>query len=159
MARARSDTIFALASGEGRAGVSVIRVSGPMAYEAGRALSGALPKPRVAALRAFRDAEAQVIDEGLLLVFEAGQSFTGEDIVEFQCHGSRAVVQALLGALDEIDGLRLAAPGEFSRRAFENGRLDLTQVEALGDLIEAETEAQRKLAVSNYSGALRDYVG
>ena len=147
------ETIFALASARGKAGVSVIRVSGPKASEAGRLLAGSLPAPRVAGLRKLRLGE-EVLDEAVVLVFEHGASFTGENIVEFHIHGSIATVTAVLNALASIAGLRLAEPGEFTRRALENGCLDLTQVEGLSDLIDSETEAQRKQALKVLSGAV-----
>jgi len=147
------ETIFALASARGKAGVSVIRVSGPKAFEAGRLLAGSLPAPRVAGLRKLRLGD-EVLDEAVVLVFEHGASFTGENIVEFHIHGSIATVTAVLNALESIPGLRLAEPGEFTRRALENGCLDLTQVEGLSDLIDSETEAQRKQALKVLSGAV-----
>ena len=147
------ETIFALASARGKAGVSVIRVSGPKASEAGRLLAGSLPAPRVAGLRKLRLGD-EVLDEAVVLVFEHGASFTGENIVEFHIHGSIATVTAVLNALESIAGLRLAEPGEFTRRALENGCLDLTQVEGLSDLIDSETEAQRKQALKVLSGAV-----
>lgn len=146
------DTIFALASARGRAGVAVIRVSGPGALGAGAALCGSLPKGR--GLRRLLDAEGQALDEALVLVFEEGHSFTGETIVELQVHGSIAVVDAVLRRLGELEDLRLAEPGEFTRRALENEVLDLAQVEGLADLIDAETEAQRVQALRVLSGAL-----
>ena len=154
-----SDTIFALASAPGRAGVSVIRVSGPQAFEVARRLCGDLPQARRAALRRLTDASGQFLDEALVLVFEPGRSFTGEAVVEFQVHGSAAVIGAVLRTLSEIEGCRQAEPGEFTRRALENERMDLTQVEALADLIDAETESQRRQALRVLSGALGDLVG
>jgi tRNA modification GTPase len=148
------DTIFALATAHGKAGVAVIRVSGPLAHAAGSALAGDLPAPRRAGLRLLRDAEGVRLDEALVLVFEDERSFTGEPVVELQLHGSTAVVSAVLRVLSEIEGLRQADPGEFTRRALENGRLDLAQVEGLSDLIEAETEAQRRQALRVLSGDL-----
>jgi tRNA modification GTPase len=149
------DTIFALSSGRGRAGVAVIRVSGPAAPAAVQALTGAEPpKPRLASLRKFAGSDGALIDEGLVLWFPEPGSFTGEDVLEFQVHGGRAVVDALLAALDALPGLRPAEAGEFTRRAVENGKFDLTQAEALADLINAETEAQRRQAVVQYGGAL-----
>ncbi|QHQ36600.1 tRNA uridine-5-carboxymethylaminomethyl(34) synthesis GTPase MnmE [Algicella marina] len=151
----RRDTIFAEATVPGRGGVSVIRVSGPDAWTAAERMAGALPAPRMAGLRQICDpADGRVLDEGLVLAFEAGASFTGEPVVEFQLHGSRAVVRAILGALGGFEELRLAEAGEFTRRAMENGRLDLGQVEALGDLIDAETEAQRLQALRGMDGIL-----
>ncbi|SMX26165.1 tRNA modification GTPase MnmE [Pelagimonas phthalicica] len=148
------DTIFALASAPGKAGVSVLRVSGPKAAQSALSLAGIVPEPRVASLRKLRDQNGGVLDEALVLFFPAGASFTGEDVVEFQTHGSISVVQALLTELRQMEGFRLAEAGEFTRRAMDNGRMDLTQVEALSDLIEAETEAQRQLALSVLSGNL-----
>ena len=146
------DTIFALASARGKAGVAVVRLSGPAAWEAvGRFCT--LPAPRRAALRRLvRDGE--VLDEALVLLFEAGQSFTGERVAEVHLHGSSAVIAAALRALGGLPGLRPAEPGEFTRRALENGRLDLAQVEGLADLIDAETEAQRRQAQRIASGAV-----
>ena len=148
------DTIYALASAQGKAGVAVVRVSGPSAFAACARLC-ALPNPRKAALRKLTW-EGEILDEALVLTFAAGASFTGEDVVELQVHGSSAVVNAVLRVLGLIDGLRLAEPGEFTRRALENECLDLAQVEGLADLIDAETEAQRKQAFRVLSGALGD---
>ena len=150
-----TETIFALASGRPPAAVAIIRVSGPLAHSAGRALAGQLPAPRHAALRTLRGADGSVLDDALVLRFDRPASFTGEDSVEFQCHGGRAVVDALLGTLAGIEGLREARPGECTRRAFENGRIDLTEAEGLADLIEAETESQRKAALAMAEGGLR----
>ena len=147
------DTIFALASARGKSGVSVIRISGPLAHSAAGELSGSLPAPRIASLRTLKSGDL-ILDEALVLVFDEGHSFTGEPVVEFQVHGSLATVDAVLRALADTNGLRLADPGEFTRRALENDRLDLAQVEGLSDLIEAETEAQRRQALAVLSGAL-----
>jgi tRNA modification GTPase len=148
-------TIYALSTAPGRAGVAVIRISGPQAADALTALCGAdLPRARTAFLRKLRDAEGMLLDEGMVLWFPRPHSFTGEDVVELQVHGGRAVLAALFEALARLPGLRLAEPGEFSRRAFENGKLDLTEAEGLGDLINAETEAQRKQALRQMQGAL-----
>lgn len=147
------DTIFALASARGKAGVAVVRISGPSAFVAGRVIAGSLPEPRRSGLRVLRGATGP-IDEALVLTFAAGHSFTGEDVVEFQVHGSVAVANALLAELGGQPGLRLAEPGEFTRRALENERLDLAQVEGLADLIESETEAQRVQALRVLSGVL-----
>ncbi|WP_300056776.1 tRNA uridine-5-carboxymethylaminomethyl(34) synthesis GTPase MnmE [uncultured Roseobacter sp.] len=152
------DTIFALATASGRAGVSIIRVSGPHALKIGQDLSGALPPARKAATRVLRKRNGQVLDHALILVFEAPNSFTGEDILELHLHGSQAVVSAVLEELSAAPNARLAEPGEFTRRALSNGRMDLAQVEGLADLIDAETEAQRKQAVRVFSGALGDRV-
>jgi len=148
------DTIFALASAQGKAGVAIVRVSGPLAHLALEALSGPLPLSRLATLRTLSTKNLGIIDDALVLRFDNGHSFTGENVAEFHIHGSSAIIAALLRALGQMPGLRLAEPGEFTRRALENGRLDLTQVEGLGDLIEAETEAQRKQAMRVFDGAL-----
>jgi tRNA modification GTPase len=153
------DTIFALASGRPPAAISIIRVSGPEAHQAGRCIAGSLPEPRTAAVRELRDPRSgELLDEVLVLRFDSPASATGEDIVEFQCHGGRAVVDAVLAALASVGGLRLAQPGEFTRRSFENGRIDLTEAEGLADLIEAETESQRKAALALAEGGLRKQV-
>jgi len=148
------DTIFALASAQGKAGVAVIRVSGPLAHHAAQHLCGCSLPSRGTTLRILRDENGDPLDQALVLLFSAPNSFTGENTVEFQIHGSIAVISAVLDALTIIDGLRLAEPGEFTRRALENGNLDLAQVEGLADLIEAETEAQRKQAQTILSGGL-----
>lgn len=152
------DTIFALASAPGKAGVAVVRVSGPNAFDAAQQLAGRIPTPRFAALCALKDSAGQHLDQALLLCFEAGASFTGEPVVEFQLHGSVAVVQAVMRELGGLAGFRLAEPGEFTRRALENGQMDLTQVEALSDLIDSETESQRKHALTVLEGALGQQV-
>lgn len=146
------DTIFALASARGKAGVAVVRLSGPVSHAA-VARFCAVPPLRRASLRRLIW-QNEVLDDALVLLFGAGASFTGEDSAELQLHGSTAVVSAVLRALSQIDGLRMAEPGEFTRRALENGCLDLTQVEGLADLIDAETESQRKQAQRVLSGAL-----
>jgi tRNA modification GTPase len=149
------DTIFALSSGRPPAAVSVIRVSGTLAHAAGLRISGSLPEPRTAAVRELRHPQSgDLLDEALVLRFDSPASATAEDIVEFQCHGGRAVVDAVLSALASIEGLRVAEPGEFTRRAFENGRIDLTEAEGLADLIEAETQSQRKAALALAEGGL-----
>ncbi len=148
-------TIFAPASAAGRAGVAVIRISGPAARAALLQLTGrGAPAPRVATRARFVDASGAVIDDGLALFFPAPNSFTGEDVAELHVHGSRAVLAALMAALGRIPDLRLAEPGEFTRRAFDAGKLDLAQVEGLADLIAAETEAQRRQARRQLDGAL-----
>ena len=148
------DTIFALSTAWGKAGLAVIRLSGPLACDAAEKLVGRLPPPKQAALRRLTDSDGRVLDEGLVLRFEEGSSFTGENVVELQIHGGQASVSAVLAALGEIDGLRLAEPGEFTYRAMCNGRLDISQVEGLADLIDAETEAQRRQAMRIFSGEL-----
>jgi tRNA modification GTPase len=153
-----ADTIFALSSGRPPAAVSIIRVSGPLAHAAGKRLGRSLPEPREAGLRVLRRADGDILDEALVLRFDGPASSTGEDVMEFQCHGGRAVVDAVLTELASIDGLRAAVPGEFTRRAFENGRIDLTEAEGLADLLEAETESQRKAALALAEGGLRRQV-
>ena len=147
------DTIYALATARGRSGLAVVRISGPGAVAAGLALCGTLPAARVAGLRRLVWG-GELLDEALVLSFAEGASFTGEVVVELHCHGGPAVVGAVLRALSEQPGLRLAEPGEFTRRALENGVLDLAQVEGLADLIDAETEAQRRQAVRVLSGSV-----
>jgi tRNA modification GTPase len=152
---AKGDTIFAVSSGQGRAGVAVIRISGAQAGVALDRMAAPLPKPRFAAFRRIRHpATGEVLDEALVLWFAAPKSETGEDMAELQVHGGRAVIQGVLSALGSIEGCRMAEPGEFARRAFGNGKLDLTGVEGLADLIEAETAAQRRQALRQAGGAL-----
>lgn len=148
------DTIFALATAPGRAGVAVIRVSGPRAPEVAGRLCGTLPAPRRASVRRLYDDSGLLLDEAIVVVFEEGHSFTGEAVAELHLHGSPAVVRAVLGVLAGMEGLRQAAAGEFTRRALENGRLDLAQVEGLADVLSAETEAQRRQAQRVLSGAV-----
>src|SRR5499426_3165761 len=151
----RQATIFAVSSGHGRAGVAVIRVSGPAAGRVLDEMAAPRPKPRYAALRRLTHPDtAEVLDHALVLWFPAPASETGEDMAELQVHGGRAVIQGVLGALAALGGCRLAEPGEFVRRAFENGKLDLTGVEGLADLIDAETAAQRRQALRQADGAL-----
>lgn len=149
-------TIFALASAPGKAGVSVIRISGPEASKALKVLGVApLPSPRVAVLKKiYSPVDDGLIDNALILWMPAPNSFTGEDVAEIHVHGSRAVIAYLTEALSTTDNLRLAEPGEFARRAFINGKMDLTEVEGLGDLIEAETKLQQKQALRQMSGEL-----
>ena len=146
------DTIFALASARGKAGIAVVRLSGPLAHEA-VAQFCELPLPRVASLRKLMW-QTQVLDQAVVVIFEPGASFTGEAVAELHLHGSTAVVSAVLSVLSGFKDLRAAEPGEFTRRALENGRLDLTQVEGLADLIDSETESQRKQALRVLSGAI-----
>ncbi len=152
------DTIFALASAAGRAGVSVIRISGERAVEICEDLAESAPEAGRFALRKLRDTAGNLIDEALVLRFTAPASFTGEDVIELHTHGSPAVVARVLRFFGESGKARMAEAGEFTRRALENDRLDLAQVEGLGDLIDAETEAQRMQAVRLFSGALGDVV-
>lgn len=146
------DTIFALATAPGRAGVAVIRLSGTQAHRAAEALAGPLPSSG-RSLRTLR-ASGEALDQALILTFAGPRSFTGEDVAELHCHGSLAVVAAVLRALRTQPGLRPAEAGEFTRRALENGRLDLAEVEGLAALIDAETEGQRRQALRVFSGAL-----
>lgn len=150
-----ADTIFALASAPGRAGVQVIRISGPDAGRALQVLTGRpLPAPRLAMLAGLKDpTSGEPFDKALVLYFAAPASFTGEDVVELHLHGGRAVLSAATQALTGL-GLRVAEPGEFSRRAFEHGKLDLTEAEAIADLVDAETAAQRRQALRQMEGAL-----
>ena len=152
------DTIFALASGGLPSGIAIVRLSGPKAFAIAQGICGTLPEPGRFALRTLRDETNAVIDSGPIVSFKAPNSFTGQDVVEFHVHGSIAVVERLGEVLHER-GARAAEAGEFTRRAFENGRLDLTEVEGLGDLIAAETEAQRRLAVAQAGGVLRRLYG
>ena len=148
------DTIFALATAYGKAGVSVIRISGARAWDAALAICATLPPSHQAGVRHLTDQSGALIDQALVLPFADRKSFTGEPVVEFHLHGSTAIVSRVMELLGQIEGLRLAEPGEFTRRALENGRLDLAQVEGLADLIDAETEAQRKQAVRVLAGDL-----
>jgi tRNA modification GTPase len=154
-----SSTIFALSSGAGMAGIAVIRVSGPEAFAAAGSLTGALPGPRHAARRIFRHPQTKdVLDDGLLLLLPGPKSFTGEDVAEFHIHGSLAVIRAVLEALGGMAGLRPAEAGEFTKRAFRNGRIDLVAAEGIGDLIQAKTEKQRKLALHHALGGASQVV-
>jgi tRNA modification GTPase len=147
-------TIFALSSGRPPAAIAVIRISGPRAGAALKALCGKIPSPRQARLTRIRGTDNEIIDEALVLWFPAPHSETGEDVAELQLHGGRAVIAAVLGALSKIEGLRPAEAGEFTRRAFENGKLDLTAVEGLADLVMAETQGQRRQAFRQMKGQL-----
>ncbi len=154
--RDRQDqTIFALSSGKGRAGVAIIRVTGSKVRFAVERIAGSLPSPRRAVLRTLRDETGLEIDTALVLFFEGPHSFTGEDCAEFHVHGGRAVVAALTGVLQSMAGCIPALAGEFTRRALENGKLDLVGAESLADLVDADTEAQRKLAIEGQSGRLQ----
>ena len=147
------DTIFAPATAAGRSAIGVVRLSGPKTASAVRALAGQLPAPRRASVRRLFGPDGAEIDQGLVLWFPAPRSYTGEDAAELHVHGGRAVLAGLLEALAAL-GLRLAEPGEFTRRAFENGKLDLAQAEAVADLVDAETEAQRRQALAQLDGRL-----
>ncbi|MFT3966943.1 MAG: tRNA uridine-5-carboxymethylaminomethyl(34) synthesis GTPase MnmE [Sphingobium sp.] len=148
------ETIFALSSGSPPAAIAIIRISGPSADTALAALCGVLPPERRASLRRLHDpADGHLLDEALVLRFGAKRSVTGEPLAELHCHGGRAVVAAVLDALARLPGLRPAQPGEYTRRALQNGRMDLNAVEGLSDLLRAETEAQRRAAMAMYGGA------
>src|SRR5215467_13037370 len=152
-----TDTIFALSSGPPPAAIAVVRISGPRAAAALEALIGSVPQARRATLARVRDpAQNEIIDEALALWFPGPKSETGEDTAELQVHGGRAVIAALLKALAGLEGFRLAEPGEFTRRAFEHGRMDLTAVEGLADLVAADTEAQRRQALRQLRGSIAE---
>lgn len=148
------DTIYALSSGQPPSGVAVVRLSGAASRFVVETITGSLPVPRVATLRDLEDRSGGIVDRGLVLWFPGPASFTGEDCAELHVHGGRAVVAAVLELLGGFEGVRLADPGEFSRRAFENGKLDLAEIEGLADLIGAQTDAQRRLALQQMSGSL-----
>ncbi|HET8613261.1 MAG TPA: tRNA uridine-5-carboxymethylaminomethyl(34) synthesis GTPase MnmE, partial [Sphingomonas sp.] len=148
-----ADTIYALSSGRPPAAIGIIRVSGPRAGDALARLAGSLPEPRRAALRLLRDEAGAALDRALALWFPGPESATGEDLAELHVHGGRAVIEAVLAALGRA-GLRLAEPGEFTRRALFNGRIDLAEAEGLADLLSAETESQRREALARANGAL-----
>jgi len=152
---ATNDTIVAPASGAGLAAVAVIRISGPATRDMLEAFCGGIPQPRHASLRDIGPPQRERLDRGLVLWFPGPASFTGEDMAELHVHGSRAVIREVVEAVLSHPGTRLAEPGEFARRAFENGKLDLTEVEGLADLIGAETEAQRRQALAQAEGSLR----
>ena len=149
-----TDTIFALSSGAPPAAIGVIRISGPRAAAALQTLSGPLPAPRSASLRTISDSQGAPLDRALVLFFDGPATATGEDLAELHCHGGRAVVAAIERALGEIEGLRSAEPGEFTRRAFANGVIDLAEAEGLADLLSAETEWQRRAALATAGGSL-----
>ena len=152
------ETIFALSSGRPPAAIGIIRISGPAAFAAAKTLAGPLPDPRRASLRRLTDRDGALLDHALVIPFPGPATATGEDLVEFHCHGGRAVIDAVLTALAAHTGLRLAEPGEFTRRAFANGRIDLTEAEGLADLLAAENEAQRRAALAVADGGLRRQV-
>jgi tRNA modification GTPase len=155
MSQADRETIFALSSGRPPAAIAVVRISGPRARFALETMAGRVPDPRKAVLARVRNPDSgEILDEGLVLWFPGPRSETGEDMAELQLHGGRAVIAAVLAALGRLEGFRMAEPGEFTRRAFENGRLDLTAVEGLADLIFADTEAQRRQALRHLQGFL-----
>ena len=151
-------TIYALSSGPGISGIAVIRVSGKNTAEVVKKLTGAeLPRPRVATLKKFnKNGGKELIDEGVIIWFPAPNSYTGEDLAEFHVHGSRAVINAMHSAISKIKNCRLAEPGEFTKRAFQNGRINLLKAESIADLISSETEIQRKQALKIMSGKSAD---
>ena len=151
-------TIYALSSGPGTAGIAVIRVSGKNTVQVIKKLTGSqLPKPRVATLKKFnKNGGKELIDEGVIIWFPAPNSYTGEDLAEFHVHGSRAVIKAMQSSIAKIKNCRLAEPGEFTKRAFQNGRINLLKAESIADLISAETEIQRKQALKIMSGKSSD---
>lgn len=151
-----SDTIIALSSGSLPSGVAVIRISGPLARDFVVRMVGIVPAAREAALKLLKSEAGEVIDEAIVLWFPAPNSFTGENVAEFHLHGSKAVVARLLDLATNIDGIRIAEAGEFTQRAFANGKMDLTEAEGLADLIDAETESQRKTAQYLAGGGLKD---
>ena len=152
----REQTIFALSSGRPPSAIAIVRVSGPQARAALEALAGRVPQPRIATRVLLRDREGQGIDDAVVLWFPGPASATGEDVAEFHIHGGRAVQAALFAALSQLENVRPAEPGEFTRRAFENGKLDLTEAEALDDLIHADTDRQRRQALRQLQGLLGD---
>src|ERR1700732_4944491 len=152
----REQTIFALSSGRPPSAIAMVRVSGPRAGTVLAALTGKVPQPRMATRALLRDANQQPIDDAVVLWFPAPASATGEDVAEFHVHGGRAVLAALFAALSSFENVRAAEPGEFTRRAFENGKLDLTEAEALDDLIHADTDRQRRQALRQLKGLLGD---
>ena len=152
----REQTIFALSSGRPPSAISIVRVSGPLAGTALTSLAGKVPAPRMAARVLLRDAQQAPLDDAVVLWFPAPASATGEDVAEFHVHGGRAVLAALFAALSAFENVRAAEPGEFTRRAFENGKLDLTEAEALDDLIHADTDRQRRQALRHLKGLLGD---
>jgi tRNA modification GTPase len=157
MAETARDTVYAVSTAHGRAAIAIVRVSGPNASQALGNLTGEpLPPPRMAAVRRLSNTNGDAIDQALVLWFPEPVSATGEDIAEFHLHGGRAIIDAVLQALAAMPGLRVAEPGEFTRRAVENGKIDLTRAEALADLIDAETPAQQRQALRQYQGALAE---
>ena len=152
----RDQTIFALSSGRTPSAIAVVRVSGPQAGLVLTTLAGKLPAPRQASRRLLRDSASQPIDDAVVLWFPGPSSATGEDVAEFHVHGGRAVLSVLFAEIAVIPNIRAAEPGEFTRRAFENGKLDLTEAEGLDDLIHADTDRQRRQALRQLQGLLGD---
>lgn len=150
-----ADTIFAVASGQPPAGIAIMRISGPAAFDAARAMAGGIPPARLASLRALHDpASGVLLDRGLVLAFPGPVTATGEDVIEFHLHGGRAIIAAVGAALSRLTGFRPAEAGEFTRRALINGRIDLAEAEGLGDLLMAQTETQRRVAIASVEGAV-----
>ena len=152
----RDQTIFALSSGRLPSAIAIVRVSGRQASAALIALAGKIPPPRLATRALLRDGGGQPIDDAVVLWFPGPASATGEDVAEFHVHGGRAVLASLVTALAALEEMRAAEPGEFTRRAFENGKLDLTEAEGLDDLIHADTDRQRRQALRQLKGLLGD---
>jgi tRNA modification GTPase len=152
----REQTIFALSSGRPSSAIAIVRVSGPQAAAALTSLAGKMPVPRMATRALLRDAKQTPVDDAVVLWFPGPGSATGEDVAEFHVHGGRAVLAAVFAALSGFPDVRAAEPGEFTRRAFENGKLDLTEAEALDDLIHADTDRQRRQALRQLKGLLGD---
>src|SRR5689334_14814440 len=152
----RDQTIFALSSGRPPSAIAIVRVSGPAAGQVLELLTGKIPPPRIATRALLRDIGQRPIDDAVTLWFPSPASATGEDVAEFHVHGGRAVLAALFAALSAFENVRPAEPGEFTRRAFENGKLDLTEAEGLDDLIHADTDRQRRQALRQLKGLLGD---
>src|SRR5882724_4802632 len=152
----RDQTIFALSSGRPPSAIAIVRVSGPQAGPTLTSLAGKIPAARMATRTVLRDADQRPIDDAVVLWFPGPASATGEDVAEFHVHGGRAVLAALFAALSAFENLRAAEPGEFTRRGFENGKLDLTEAEGLDDLIHADTDRQRSQALRQLKGLLGD---
>src|SRR5215471_9923658 len=152
----RDQTIFALSSGRPPSAIAIVRVSGPQAAAALKALAGKMPTPRMATRALLHDSKDQPIDDAVVLYFPGPASATGEDVAEFHVHGGRAVLASLFASLSAMKNVRPAEPGEFTRRAFENGKLDLTEAEGLDDLIHADTDRQRRQALRQLKGLLGD---
>lgn len=149
-----TDTIAAVSSGQPPAAIAVIRMSGPAAFVAAAAIAGTLPPPRVAKIRSLRNSYGALLDRALVLIFPGPSTATGEDLVEFHCHGGRAVVASVMATLVDRSDVRLAEPGEFTRRALMHGRIDLSEAEGLADLLTAETEGQRRMALAAAEGVV-----
>src|SRR5690625_1075677 len=154
--RTASDTIFAPATGTGKAAIAIIRISGPFAHGAVQQLAGRLPPFRELALRTLRDAEGEALDQGMVVIFPEGASYTGEAMAEIHCHGSQAVISDVIDQLSAMPAMRMAEPGEFTRRALMAGRMDLSEAEGLHALLEAETREQRRQALRIQSGAVSE---